>query len=280
MGRTELLIDRVEKVADLKITDHPILAIFGGERNSFVSLVNITYYMAVKPKWTPPEDSTVKVVARLRNDVPLIIEQQFGKGRVMTFLTSAGSSWNNWPVDNPSYPVVVQELQSYLAGIDSETRTVGTEIEMKLDAAQFKNHISLLKPTTGGGMTEITSEAQHTTDGLLVKFPRNEVAQSGVYTVKLLKTDDAMVNQSYAYNVDVGEGNLGKVKPDQLVSRLEGVDYTLRNADEFQGESAQRAGVNLSEWLLYLLLLVMIVEQFLAYLLSFHPPQTAKGGAR
>ena len=86
---TELLVDRLDKAPDLEITDHPIFSVFAGERNSFISSVIIERYFTAAKGWAPPPDSTVKVIAQLRNHAPLAVERRFGAGRVVAFLTKA-----------------------------------------------------------------------------------------------------------------------------------------------------------------------------------------------
>ena len=120
-GPAELVVDRLEKAPDLEVTDHPIFAVFAGERNSFLGAVTINRYFAAEKNWPPEPDSATRVIARLRNKAPLAVEQQFGEGRVVAFLTKASpletalGSWNNWGRDNPSYVVAMLELQSYLS---------------------------------------------------------------------------------------------------------------------------------------------------------------------
>ena len=70
--------------------------------------------------WTPPTDGSVNVLARLRNDAPLVVEKQFGNGRVVAQLTklSTGDTplgrWTNWSL-NPVFPVLANELVAYLS---------------------------------------------------------------------------------------------------------------------------------------------------------------------
>ena len=49
----ELRVDRLEKAPDVEVTDHPIFAVFGGERNSFLSAVTINRYFAPHENWLP-----------------------------------------------------------------------------------------------------------------------------------------------------------------------------------------------------------------------------------
>ena len=86
----------------------------------FLPLVTVDYYYALANDWTPPTDGSTNVLARLRNDAPLVVEKKFGKGRVVAQLTklSTGDTplgrWTNWSL-NPVFPVLANELVAYLA---------------------------------------------------------------------------------------------------------------------------------------------------------------------
>jgi hypothetical protein len=50
------------------------------------------------------------------------------------------------------------------------------------------------------------------------------------------------------------------------------VKYDYQPAQSFQSTDFQAAGFNLSEGILYLLIALLLGEQFLAYATSYHPP--------
>ena len=76
---------------DVEVTEHPLFHVLAGRRNGFLPLVMIDYYYALADDWTPPNDGAVQVIARLRNNEPLVVEKQFGKGRVVAQLTKLSS---------------------------------------------------------------------------------------------------------------------------------------------------------------------------------------------
>ncbi len=88
-GPAELPIDRLETAPDVQVDKHFIFRIFAELRNTFLQTVMVQRYFAVPDDWKPPVDSTVRVIARLRNGAPLVVEQNYGKGRVVAFLTTA-----------------------------------------------------------------------------------------------------------------------------------------------------------------------------------------------
>ncbi len=280
-----LPIIRVDRAPDLQVGAHPIFRILAGKRNSFISMVIVERYLAVPDGWEPPPDSTIKVIARLRNGAPLAVERRFGEGRVVAFLSTAAPVWNNWARDNPSFVVVMHEMHAYLSQRSAAdvSRRVGSKLEVELDPEKYQKHVRLVTPgdKTGAG---ITTDANLTTKGTLA-VSVSDTSASGVYQAKLTRKDGAKEVRSYALNVDAEEGSLKALSGPQLAARLEGVEYQYEQADAFQYTMADLSGGNIGQWLLYLLIVLLIGEQILAWSASYHPPAghgraPARGGVR
>lgn len=268
---TELLVFQQEKTPDLKVTDHPVLGLFQGQDNPVINMVLINNYYGTKKDWKPPEDSTVDVICRMRNNDPLMVEQTFGAGRVVAILTSAGTEWNNWG-RTPGYMMMLA-LQEHLTGVDPSSRLVGVPIEESLDSS-YAAQVRMVRPDDG----DVVTEAELKGDGTMTaRFPVEDVLSGGVYELKLSKVDGGSESRYFAYNVLADEGDLKRLQADQLTNRLDEVEFDYREASDFQGVAAQRAGTNLSEWILYLLVAVLIGEQILSYFLGYHPPAAAGG---
>jgi hypothetical protein len=114
--------------------------------------------------------------------------------------------------------------------------------------------------------------------GQLVAALPVDTGFSGFYAVELTAPDGHTDTRRYAYNVQSEEGNLKMVDGPQLESRLGGVKYHFhRAADAFFGsDDVQRA--DLSRFILYVLVALLIGEQLLAYSVSYHPK--SRGVAR
>jgi len=278
---TDLLLDRLERAPDLEVVEHPIFSVFVGQRNSFLNTVTIQRYFTTPKDWNPPSDSTTKVIARLRNGAPLAIEKSFGDGRVVAFLTKASpvdagdGSWNNWGRNNPSYVVALLEMQAYLAAgrLHDESRLVGTPLRLEYTAAQYKPEVRFETPEDRGS-GGLLVDASTTKSGLAAELPSTNTI--GVYEAQLVATNGELEKRHYAYNVLPDEGNLQAIDAEQLASRLSGVRYQYHRASELSFDSKQLAGFNLGQSLMYLLIAVLLIEQFLAYLLSYHPPRLAE----
>jgi hypothetical protein len=307
-GPEELIVDRLEKAPDIEISEHPIFAVFAGERNSFLSAVTINRYFAAEKGWSPAPDSGTTVIARLRNKAPLVVEHKYGDGRVVAFLTKASpletslGSWNNWARGNPSFVVAMLELQSYLAasrGADA-TRLVGVPLSVPVDGKQFAPQVRFLLPRELGGASlsvdattanKKPGETEKPPDtaplavpgvppeaaGVSPKPPSEQVAvlnetdASGIYEARLTKLDGTELVERFALNVVPEEGDLKKLSSETLAARLEGVRYEYHEAQDINYNPQQLAGFNLAESLLFVLVAILLAEQVLAYACSYHP---------
>jgi hypothetical protein len=276
VGPAELPLDRLDKSPDLEVADHPIFAIFAGERNSFINTVTVNRYFATTKDWSPPDDSTTRVIARLRNKAPLAVESQFGEGRVVAILTKASpldtslGSWNNWGRDNPSFVVAMLELQSYLSAPrhPDTARLVGTALVVPVDVSKALPQVRFVLPASAGGGT-LSVDAAATGAGHAAVL--TETDTGGIYQAQLTRSDGTQQVESFALNVEPDEGDLRKISSSQLAGRLQGVRYEYHDARDLNYTSQQLAGFNLGESLLYLLVAILVGEQLLAFACSYHP---------
>lgn len=275
----ELLVDRLERAPDLAAEDHFIFRVFSEKRSNFAAQVVVERYFGVPAGWKPPADSTVRVLARLRNGAPLTVERKFGEGRVVAMLTTAAPTWNNW-ARNPSFVVMVQDLQAYLAHrpAGALSRPVGAALELALAPAEYQPQVRFVLP----GQTGPTGSATATPapSGLLTAR-LDETDTAGYYQALLSRLDGSPETRHFALNVDPAEGDLATMTGERLAERLVGVPYHLEQADRFRYALDELAGYNLGDTILYLLILLLVGEQILAWSASYHPPaaRAAKGGA-
>lgn len=274
-GEKELPIDRLEKVPDVEVADHPVFCILSGRDNSFLSTINVSRYYGVPADWRPAADSTALVIARLRNGAPLVVERPLGEGRVIAWLTTAAPTWNNAGA-NPSFPVIIQEMQAYLSRRSDAAASpvVGSPLELSLDPNRYQAGVRFLAPGQDR-VDAATVESVAAADGSLrAVFPRTEKA--GVYESQLLTSGGAAEVRRIAVNVDPREGDLARLDAAGLSDRLAGVKYAYHQSDAFEVDRHELAGYNLSDALLYLLVALLVGEQIFAWSCSYHPGRTEK----
>lgn len=265
----ELLVDRLEPAPDLRPLEHFIFRVFSGKQNAFLQTVMVERYYALAKGWRPPSDSPIRVIARLRNGDPLAIEHRFGKGRVVAFLTTAAPVWNNW-ARNPSFVAAMLDLQAYLAEPRSEDRSrlVGAPLELRLDPAAYLTEARFVRPSETTPLVPVS--AVRTPEGQWL-VALDETDESGYYEARLTRTGGTAEVRRYAFNVDPHEGDLAYLDAEQLAVRLKGLKYTYESAAAFHSATMELAGQDVSEALLYALLVLLIGEQILAWSASYHP---------
>jgi hypothetical protein len=266
---TELEVDRLEPAPDLEADEHYIFARFKGKRNSYLQTVTVQRYFAVSKGWRPSAKSGVRVAAHLRNGAPLVVERSFGKGRVLAFLTTAAPTWNNW-AGNPGFVVAMQDLAAYLSERPAdESRLVGAPLVLRLDAKRYRAEVQFALPEQAIARSVPVNAVLGTDGTLTASFFDTDL--SGFYEAQLVRSDNSVETRRYAVNVDPNEGDLAALDAQQLAPRLPGVKYQFERAAAFQTTTAELAGYNLGEAILYMLVLLLLGEQILAWSASYHP---------
>ena len=243
-------------------------------RNEHLGAVTVQRYFAAAKDWKPTADTSVRVVMRLRGGAPLLVERSFGKGRVLAFLSTAAPVWNNWASNNEtaSFPVVVRELHAYLSRRPSAdaSHQVGERLQLKLDAARYQPQVRFVTPSADAA-SSATVDAVSAGDGqLAAEFSQTET--SGLYEARLTTIAGKPEVRHFAVNVDAAEGDLKALFGADLAARLlPEVKYQFEPAARFESNMGEPGGRNLSEFLLYLLIVLLIGEQLLAWAISYHP---------
>ncbi|HEX4128566.1 MAG TPA: BatA domain-containing protein [Pirellulales bacterium] len=274
VGATQLIVDRLEKIPDLSVNDHTIFKALAGERNSFLSAVTIERFMLVAKDWQPPADSSVRVLATLRNGSPLAIERRFGTGRVLALLTTAGPAWNNW-ARNPSFVVTLLQMQAWLgaASVQQVSLPVGSPLVVKLDPTRYDARAQFTPPADSG-LPPTALDLTAGPEGLEARY--TDTGFAGIYEAQLTETNGRNEARRWALNVDPEEGNLATLDATQLAARLPKLHYTFHDAARFVSAPRDAAGSNLSDLLLYALVALLVGEQALAYAASYHLPASER----
>ena len=279
----DLPLELLENVPDFEVENHPVFSIFLGERNPFVRLVAIRRYLQPPAAWTPASDAPVEILARLRNGDPLTVEKRFGNGRVIVFLTTLSPHWNNWAHD-PSFVVAALKLQAYLAASNQhdDARVVGSPISLTLNVDEYLEDISFVVPgelndevlveqRTATPLTEESPLMQVVLDGTASQRVGIGVDRGGVYEAWAATRDGNVDVRRYALNPDPSEGDLAFAPSRELLARLEPLSIKFRGADEYAYDLFEQAGYNRGFLVMCLLIVMLLGEQLLAYVASYHP---------
>jgi hypothetical protein len=262
----------------------------------------------LKEFWDMPQNEAFrKRVVDLRDAAmygqPLVLTKSFGKGETVTCLTSAGRNWNDWAgggMASPTYPVVMLNLQKYLTSVsDDSSRTLGTPLEINLDAESFQDRAKIsfqrapVEEKEGAAPAAIAADeaaareletvAGKEDESKQLHFAFAKTREPGVYFVNIKgkpKANEAKEPQPYdeafVYNVDTeNEGNLKRAAKDMLEQGGAGAAHgqvalitpDMRLTDLL---APKRKDMSEAPWLYLVILIVLIIEQALAVHLSFH----------
>lgn len=287
--------DATNPGADMQVVDHPIFRLFAID-NTSLPKIRIEKYYPVGSDWKKDDQQRkdrVRTLVTLRNGDPLVLEHSFGKGHVVTFLTTASPDWNNWATDY-SYVVVQLELMKFVARTDRspEARQVGEPIQLLLNPADYTDAVEILSPGLEGERTTRLQAApeQHDADAknaapLRLAATFRDTDEPGTYTVRLMTQAQISEDRLLAYNVVPKESDLQLASTPDIRKRLGGNNkVTIQDFGQLEWVQGKEAGSEIRQWLLWTLLTLMIAEQALAYRLSYHrttaasPP--ASGGRR
>ena len=262
-----------DPVPDVVVEEHPVVAVLSGQRNPLLDAVRIERFMAVDRSFDDSKEKMpggvgVRRLLSLRTRAPLVVERPFGEGLVVAVLTTASPTWNNWARANPSWVVVMLEMESHLARVRrrAELLEVGDDFTVTLAARGDESEVDFLIPPDG---TIVHQTAAVTPAGTLQATLRATLS-AGAYQARWRRLDGSERERVVAVNVDPDEGRLERILREQLDRTLSGVKFQYDSAESLQPDANTFAGVSLVTPLLHALLCVLLLEQLLAYSASYH----------
>ena len=210
---------------------HPMLRVFSGEQNPFLSsLAFWQYFECVPPNTEGDDESNVRVVARFSDarQLPAIVESaggESGRGKVLLMTSSADSEWNNWP-GRPSYLVAMLEMCQYAARPE-RTRahlTAGGSLRVSLDPARYQSEAVLRTPNYPSE-PEIALRGEPQADGRAIELHWPTVDQVGVYELLLTRANGAQERRLLSAHLDSRESNLASCTEAELRRSAPQIDF-------------------------------------------------------
>jgi hypothetical protein len=255
--------------------------------------------------WSQPEQQKLQArIAEFRETVqlgdPLVVSKQYGKGRVIAFLTTAGRNWNDWAggsLASPTYPAVMLELQKYLTRGGGETNQIlGNPLTIEVDSSRYDSKMRSYfqpeareansvatgsdgqKPGGAAGLVDLGEQLGSVVAGRVTFVQEPRKNGPGLYLFDLTRlreeANPASVSRpdqrAFVFNVDSGESDLRRAAKEDL-ERIAGGIKLRSPGSGWAAELADRHNdLSESPWFYLIFLVILVVEQALAVHLSFH----------
>lgn len=197
-----------------------------------------------------------RVLLRLSNGDPLLIEHQVGKGRILLLTSTADSAWNNIPLKTAYLPLMQSLIKYMSGGIDGTIDTglaAGTARLFLAPATHAGKRIRVIDPSRSE--QEIILNAQE--ESATATFTGNDFA--GIYRV-VSEGRGLGLPTLYAVNAPALESRMERISKDALERKLSPVAHEIiRDGDLSLGGTR----TDLSLALVVILILTLFGEGWL-----------------
>jgi hypothetical protein len=198
-----------------------------------------------------------RIVARLADGTPLLIDKQLGEGHVLLFASGFDNLTNDLPV-NPAFVAFVDQTAKYLSGEErvSGARVVDSFVQLRNPVnadsgeAASKSTVDIVGPD---GKRPLTLKEAAAAESF-------QLARAGFYQIRFANGRDALI----AVNPDPRESDLATI-PDDVLKLWSGATGT--ESAEVATESAAQAENNVSSlwwWVMLLILGAALAESGIA----------------
>jgi hypothetical protein len=149
------------------------------------------------------EPGTDRVLAKLADDTPLLVERQIGDGRVLTFASTFDNVANDFPLHAGFVPFV-EETAHYLAGLDDRPAnfTVSSYLDLRTGREASGAAIEVLNPHGARAMTLAES----------ARAQNIQLTEQGFYEVRRPNHHNELI----AVNPDRRESDFDVIPPETL----------------------------------------------------------------
>jgi hypothetical protein len=203
---------------DIKKSAHPVLKVFKGKALEEMKSIRFNSLYSVEPR----ENRKHTVPLRFTNQYPAVVESDFGKGKVVLYVSSVDRDWNNFPIQPTFLPWIQRWVKYSARGLESilhQELFVGETFEWKKTVAKT----SLLVESPDGKITQLagTSYEETFTPGVYRLFrlatrgiSGNEQSKESLIVSKL--PDNAVPAGMFTVNIDTRESESEKITEQEI----------------------------------------------------------------
>ena len=287
--------------------NHPLGRYFTEQKDRsylFGGVVSFYRYWSLDPSEPPesepgPEDdpnaveepepivTDVDVIARFgdldRN--PAILDNGYGRGRVIWVTSSADREWNEFPVWQ-DFVVFLYEAVSYLVGFGSKTLNleVGVPFVRHYESDDFASEVMLTVPPTGDdefGPGVVRRSMRETEDAGRFQIAHEDTFVPGIYTLDLRRVradGDESRRELFSVHVDAFEGDLRPLTRDDFLDHFELDPERFDASERFRDLAKEKdllRGREYWKWCLAAVLALLLLETALGSVLRKEVPMNS-----
>ncbi len=246
---------------------HPALKVFSGKMLEELEHVRIQTFFSLEPK----PGRTFVVPMQMTHGEPLLVESDFGKGKVLLYTTSIDRDWNNFPIQPMFLPWVQRWIKYTAQSLDAITRK-DLHVMESIELGDNKDDWWVESPT---GKTYRLRTINN-------RLPRFEETQTpGVYSLYSApaneKTDSqetvdeertlydkrplsAIPAGGFTVNIDTRESTTEKIGESKVRDILRGVSVDITHQPDLIESASLDAGFPLVTPLLLMVALALCAE--------------------
>ena len=203
------------------------------------------------------ENKLANNIIKYNNSIPLLLERNIEKGKVLLFNTALDDQWSNFYLKGIFVPLINRCIV-YLAGIsDKADRNVLIDQEI---VGTIKNNIeitdlNMIKPD--GSKVKLKPEVRG--GAYHIKF--NDTDLNGIYSLE----SETEVFDRWAINIDPDESNIIKIDEEKLINLIGAENITIINSESDMVKSILTNRYGMELWKLFLgaVLLLFLLEMFI-----------------
>jgi hypothetical protein len=208
-------------------------------------------------EWT--KKSPGRVLARLDDGKPLLVQRPVGDGSVLLLGTAVHTEWTNLPVKQLFLPLFAR-LTFHLAGAARDRSQVlaGAPLAVPLPDRDKRVNVEIVRPS--GAVVRTRSKG-----GKAAAFRYLDTHDVGVYQLRLHETQGHRTFV-FAVNIDPDESDPACLSAEELKSRFGNRPVEVCAEPEELAATMERLreGISLRTWLLSAVLVALVLEAFFA----------------
>lgn len=198
---------------------HPLLSIFRDPAQGDLGLSGFWKYFLMQQEIVPSS----KVILRLTNGVPIMVEGRYGRGKVIMFASTADRAWNDFcihPTFLPLFQQTVQYLGNALVTEDVGKLVTGSVVEIPV--ASDVIGALVMGPDRETSAAELIEEK----GARRIRIGATEVP--GTYFIKLERQGEndrsrfepTDADRTIVLNIDPAESDLSRTTEDEIKARI------------------------------------------------------------